>query len=107
MNWAFISAVNNEEVVKSSLLNSPGIQTATEVLLQRRFVSAAAAYNSAIHKAKSDLLVFVHQDVYLPEGWLMTAQGAVDVVSKTSTSARSPTSSSNASRRTPICFCST
>lgn len=83
MNWAFISAVNNEEVVKSSLLNSPGIQTATEVLLQRRFVSAAAAYNSAIHKAKSDLLVFVHQDVYLPEGWLMTAQGAVDVVSKT------------------------
>jgi hypothetical protein len=83
MNWGLISAVNSEEVVKNCLLNSPGIQTGTEVLLQRGFVSAAAAYNAAIDKAESDLLVFVHQDVYLPEGWLTMVQNAVDVVSKT------------------------
>jgi len=83
MNWALISAVNNEEVAKSCLLSSPGIQTASEVLLQRGFVSAAAAYNSAIDKANNDLLAFVHQDVYLPEGWLTKVQNAVDVVSKT------------------------
>ena len=83
MNCALISAVNSEEVAKRCLLSSPGIQSASEVLLQRGFSNAAAAYNSGIYNAKSDLLVFVHQDVYLPQGWLMTVQSAVDGVSKT------------------------
>ena len=35
----------------------------------RGFASAGAAYNAGIRQAAGDLLVFAHQDVYLPEGW--------------------------------------
>ena len=70
MDRSVISAVNNEEVLKSCSLSSPDIRSASEVLLQRGFSTAAAAYNAAIDQARTDLLVFVHQDVYLPSGWL-------------------------------------
>jgi GT2 family glycosyltransferase len=51
------------------------------VMLQKGYTSAAAAYNGALDKAESDLLVFVHQDVYLPQGWLASLQRALDFLS--------------------------
>jgi len=81
MKWSIISAVNNESVLKSCLLTSPDIQSATEVILQAGYSSAAAAYNSGIQKASTDLLVFVHQDVYLPEGWINVVQEALELLS--------------------------
>ena len=83
LNWSLISAVNNEEILKSCLLNSPDVRFASEVILQTGYTSAAAAYNAAIQKAKTDLLVFVHQDVYLPEGWMVAVQNAMEIVSST------------------------
>jgi Glycosyltransferase like family len=80
--WSVISAVNDEQVLQSCLLNSPGIQTASAVFLQRGFKSAPAAYNAAIQKATTDLLVFVHQDVYLPEGWIDTVNKAIAILSQ-------------------------
>src|SRR6266478_20965 len=82
MDWSVISATNNEDVLKSCLLNSPDIGEASEVILQRGYSSAAAAYNSAIDRAQSDILVFVHQDVYLPHGWLASLHRALDLLSK-------------------------
>lgn len=82
MDWTVISATNNEDVLNSCLLTSPDLREATEVILQRGYSSAAAAYNCAIDKAKSDLLVFVHQDVYLPPGWLASLRRALDLLSK-------------------------
>lgn len=35
----------------------------------RDFATAGQAYNAAIEKARGDVLVFAHQDVYFPEGW--------------------------------------
>ena len=67
--------------MKSCLLTSPDIQSATEVILQPGYSSAAAAYNSGIQKASTDLLVFVHQDVYLPEGWINVVQEALELLS--------------------------
>ena len=80
MDWTVISAVNDDEVLKSSLLDSPGIKSASQVILQRGFRSAALAYNDAINKAKTDLLVFVHQDMYLPEGWIESVERAVETL---------------------------
>jgi hypothetical protein len=82
MDWTVISAINNEEVLNRCLLNSPDLLEATEVILQRGYSSAGAAYNCAIDKARSDLLVFVHQDVYLPQGWLASLRRALDRLSK-------------------------
>jgi Glycosyltransferase like family len=82
MNWTVISITNNDEVLKSCLLSSPDIGSASEVLLQRGYTSAAIAYNRAIEKAQSDLLVLVHQDVYLPQGWLASLWQGLAVLSK-------------------------
>jgi GT2 family glycosyltransferase len=81
MRWAVISAVNDEHVLKTSLLESPDLRSANDVILQRGYVSAASAYNVAIRKASSDLLVFVHQDVYLPERWIDNVRQAIDTLS--------------------------
>jgi glycosyltransferase involved in cell wall biosynthesis len=82
MQWSVIAAVNDERILNSCLLSSPGIQSASEVILQRNYVSAASAYNAAIQKASTDFLVFVHQDVYLPEGWVDQVQNAIESLSQ-------------------------
>ena len=69
MNFTVVSAVNDDAVLQSCLLSSPCLGAAAAVLLKRGYSSAARAYNSAIDEAKTDILVFVHQDVFLPEGW--------------------------------------
>jgi GT2 family glycosyltransferase len=82
MNWTVISATNNNRVLESSLLSSPDLRDASQVILQRGYSGAAAAYNHAIDKAQSDLLVFVHQDVYLPAGWLASLRRTLELLSK-------------------------
>jgi len=82
MNWSVISAVNNEAVLGRCLLSSQDISSAREVILQRGYASAAAAYNAGIEKAKGEILVFIHQDVYLPEGWATDLENAVRLVSE-------------------------
>ena len=81
--WTLISATNNNAILNSCLLSSPDIQYASNLLLQRGFNSTAEAYNAAIAEAKTDLLVFVHQDVYLPEGWIMKVQEAIKIMAET------------------------
>jgi len=40
------------------------------IIVQEGFPSASIGYNDAIEKAKTDLIVFAHQDVYFPRDWL-------------------------------------
>jgi hypothetical protein len=72
--WSLISAVNNTELVNNCLLRSPDVAHAKEVILQTGYVNAALAYNAAVDKSTSDILVFAHQDVFLPEGWFAQVQ---------------------------------
>jgi hypothetical protein len=81
MKWSLVSAVNNDEALKSCLLSSPDAASVAEIILQRGFSSAASAYNAAIQKARCDLLVFAHQDVYLPGGWFSSVEKAVELLS--------------------------
>ena len=81
MQWSVISAVNNERVLETSLLASESISSASEVIFQRGFSTAAAAYNDGIQRATTDLLVFVHQDVYLPEGWIESVNKSIENLS--------------------------
>jgi hypothetical protein len=80
MQWSIISAVNSEKTLESCLLKSPGIQSATDIILQRGYPSAATAYNAAIRRANTDLLVFLHQDVYLPADWFDSLQKVLAVL---------------------------
>jgi hypothetical protein len=80
MNFSVIAAVNDEEVIQQCLLRSPDlqIQDAAEILLQRGFENAADAFNAAIASAKGEVLVFIHQDIYLPAGWFKQVATAIE-----------------------------
>lgn len=49
---------------------SPDSTAIREVLTQRGFSSAAAAYNDALARCHGEVAILLHQDVYLPPGWL-------------------------------------
>jgi GT2 family glycosyltransferase len=82
MTWTVVSATNDEVLLNSCLLSSPEIGDATDVILQRGYPSAAAAYNAGLQAAKTDLVIFVHQDVYLPKGWVASLRSALDLLSR-------------------------
>jgi glycosyltransferase involved in cell wall biosynthesis len=64
------AAVNDEAVLDRNLLASPlASAPGVEVILQRGAPSAAKAYNDAIERARHDVVVLAHQDVYIPNGW--------------------------------------
>lgn len=77
-NLTFAVAVNDREILESNLLASPCLQSREpQVLLQRQFPSAATAYNDAMRRSVNDLIVFCHQDIFLPEGWLEELDRAI------------------------------
>ena len=67
----FVACVNDDDQLESNLLRSPCLDPGTphEVILMRGQTSAADGFNTALEKARHDLVVFVQQDIYLPRGW--------------------------------------
>jgi SAM-dependent methyltransferase len=67
----FVACVNDDDQLESNLLRSPCLDPGTphEIILMRRQTSAADGFNTALEKARHDLVVFVQQDIYLPRGW--------------------------------------
>jgi hypothetical protein len=68
---SFATCLSSRETLRTNLLASPCLRpgTAHQVIAVEGCPSAADGLNAAIHHAKHELLVCVHQDVYLPEGW--------------------------------------
>ena len=69
MKWDVVVAANHESLLQACLLSSPAIRDAGQVMVQRGYGSAGQAYNAGLAKANSEIVVFAHQDVYLPAGW--------------------------------------
>lgn len=76
-DWSVIVASNNDEVLNSTLKRSPDLEAAREVHVKRGFCSAGTAYNSGLDATRSDIVVFIHQDVYLPPGWWSCLQSVL------------------------------
>jgi hypothetical protein len=68
----FVVAVNNQNILRQNLLASPDLLAPHkhQILVQENYSSAACAYNAGLRDALNDLVIFVHQDVYLTAGWL-------------------------------------
>lgn len=72
---AVIAAVNDDAILERNLARSRIVVDGQAPLLTYRgCASAAEAYNRGLSETegRADILVFAHQDVYLPEGWLAT-----------------------------------
>ncbi len=78
MKIAVIAASNNEDILKSSLLASPDLRSGVEIQVQRGAKSAGEAYNRGIAATTAEVMVFVHQDVYLPAGWMKRLESALE-----------------------------
>jgi hypothetical protein len=75
-------AANDDAVLHQNLLRSPELASGEthQLLVRRGYPSAARAYNSALDEADHDIVVFVHQDVYLPAGWFAGLEQAVAAI---------------------------
>jgi len=78
-NFTIAVAVNDRETLRNNLYLSPGLTNGgrNEILIKENFKSASAAYNSAIDDASNDVIIFVHQDIYLPETWFPDLRRAI------------------------------
>jgi hypothetical protein len=77
-----VAPVNDDDILKQNLLRSPPIIGGLQLLTMRGHRSAALAYNQAIDQTSADLLVLVHQDVYLPAGWVERVRDRIAEVEK-------------------------
>lgn len=66
----FIVATNNEELLQKNFLSSKVIRDKKyPVALQRGYRNIGKAYNDAMAKMEAEILVCLHQDVFLPDCW--------------------------------------
>jgi len=79
--FTVVAAVNNDTVLRDSLMRSPDMQSVREVLTRRGFSSAAHAYNSGMEASASDVIIFAHQDVYFPQGWFGSVARSIAAIS--------------------------
>lgn len=67
----FAAAVNDEAVLTNCLKRSPDLQQeAARLRTYVGFKSAGEAYNCALDESEAPYLVLLHQDIYLPRGFL-------------------------------------
>lgn len=78
--WSLVVTANNDRVLRNTLLASPAITPECQVIVERGFSCAGKAYNAGLDKALNDVVVFAHQDVYLPADWLTCLSTAIKQV---------------------------
>lgn len=67
MTYSIVCAANNQTVLSNNLLNSPNLDK-HDLRIVWNADSVCAAYNSEVSKSNTwEILIFVHQDVFLPE----------------------------------------
>jgi Glycosyltransferase like family len=69
--FSFVTCLSNREVFDANLLASPilGSGTVHELIAVANCPSAADGLNVGLKRAKHEWVVWVHEDVLLPEGW--------------------------------------
>jgi Glycosyltransferase like family len=76
-----VAAVNDEEVLENNLMRSPIIADGRVSLnCYRGASSASEAYNRGLDETTADIVVFAHQDVFLPEGWEANLERALSKI---------------------------
>ena len=77
----FVVAVKSKgPILARNLLASPCLSKGNphRILVQENFPSAARAYNNALARVADGVVVFVHQDIILPEEWISQLYESLD-----------------------------
>lgn len=79
---AVIVNVNDETVLRDNLYRSPAISEHKVPLYEfRGQTCAGSGYNMGIELTTEEILVFAHQDVYLPSTWFLNLSSAIEWLS--------------------------
>ncbi|MBD5781079.1 hypothetical protein IEN85_16390 [Pelagicoccus sp. NFK12] len=78
--YTIVTASNDNQMLSDNLLKSKAISSATDVIVQKGYQSASKAYNDAIEKSKTDLIIFTHQDIYLPPNWCSELYKSISIL---------------------------
>jgi arylsulfatase A-like enzyme len=71
----FVVAINDTDELHHNLLNSPIVKSPEHewILVENhgnsRYPNISCLYEDALRRASNDLVFFMHQDLFLPEGW--------------------------------------
>lgn len=80
-----VAAVNSDDVLRENLLSSPDVGSgAARVIAERGHACAGAAYNAGLAKTDAEVVALVHQDVYLPAGWIDRLGNAIAEIERNS-----------------------
>ena len=66
MKYEVICCTNDEEILNQNLLKSSFVNK-HKLTLKKGYTNICKAYNEALNDTAADILVFVHQDVFLPD----------------------------------------
>jgi hypothetical protein len=85
LKLTFVVATNDRSILQKNLLSSPCLlgRPTHQLLLREEYSSAALAYNSALDLSTNEIVAFVHQDVFLPEGWIADVTSALESLEAT------------------------
>ncbi len=80
----FIIAVNNDSVFENNFLASPCLKDSglLQIIPLRDCHSAPVAYNEGIRRAHNEIIIFAHQDLFLPETWMEDLYRSVACIEK-------------------------
>lgn len=82
-DFCAIAAVHDLDILNSCLARSPDIASGRLPLnIQSDAVSSAQAYNRGLEQTRGEFCIFVHQDVYLPAGWLDRAIATLEPLTR-------------------------
>lgn len=82
ISWSLVVAANSEEILRSNLLRTGETGTAKEIFVHWQGESAAKAFNAELVRCSSDVVVFAHQDVFLPKGWATKMMESIELLSE-------------------------
>lgn len=76
MRFSIICSANKPDVLNSNLLKSPGILE-HEIITIFGGKNVPSAYNKGVSIASEEILIFVHQDVFLPENFFPDLRSSI------------------------------
>lgn len=80
LKYGVVAAVNNEQVLADNLAASPLFGRGVPFAGMRCYTSAGLAYNAGLDATDADIVIFAHQDVYLPSHWLEQLQSGIRAI---------------------------
>lgn len=82
-DFSIAAAVNDQAILAGCLKRSPDIVSGDLPLrIYEDYPSAARALNAGLDESAAPIVIFAHQDVYLPKGWLQRLIDQVETLER-------------------------